>query len=53
MCALGSKRVTAASRMSEEHIFYKNALTKKLKAKSLQLKENYGQFNIRMIYYII
>ena len=25
LCALGSKRVTAASRMSEEHIFYKNA----------------------------
>ena len=27
--------VTAVSRMAEEHIFYKNAWTKKLKVKSL------------------
>ena len=25
LCALGSKRVTAASKMPKEHIFYKNA----------------------------
>ena len=28
--------VTAVSRMAEEHIFYKNAWTKKLKTKSLK-----------------
>ena len=35
LCAVDPKGVTDVSRMPEKQIFYKNAGTKKLKAKSL------------------
>lgn len=32
LCALGPKRVTAAGRMPEEHIFYKKCMNQKTKS---------------------